>query len=155
MSVRMARVDGILRRWRRDERGQMTVELLAVLPVAIVIALVAVNAMTFFGECAAFDRAGRNAVRLCASSPAYGQSLADSVAQVQELLDEQMSAENLSCETSVEQDLLGHALFTLKLTYRPTLFGLGLRDQVLGVELPALEHTKSIAIDTYKPGMLF
>lgn len=146
---------GGLRRWRGDENGQMTVELLAMLPVVIVIALVSVNALVFFSECAAFDRAGRNAVRSCATSPAYGQSLADSVDRVREVLEEQMDAENLSCEVGVEQDLLGHALFTLKLVYRPTLFGLGLRDRVLGVELPALEHTKSIVVDAYKPGMLF
>lgn len=132
----------------------MTVELLAVLPVVLVIALVAVNALTFFSECAAFDRAGRSAVRLCASSPAYGQDLAGSVERIEELLEGRMSAENLSCGVSVEQDLLGHALFTLKLTYRPTLFGLGMREQVLGVALPALEHRKSIVVDTYKPGML-
>lgn len=154
MSGRRRRRRALVERLRRDESGQMTVELLAVLPVLLVVALVAVNALTFFSECAAFDRIGRNAVRLCATSPAYEQSLDDAVGQVKALLEEQMSAENLECEVSVERDLLGHAMFTLKLAYYPTLFGMGMRDQVLGVPLPALEHCKTLAVDTYKPGML-
>ena len=47
-----------------DRSGQMTVELCAVLPVVIVIAAILVNVMTFFGECAEFDRVARNSVRL-------------------------------------------------------------------------------------------
>lgn len=144
----------LLKRWR-DERGQMTVELVAVLPAALIIALIAVNGLTFFSECAAFDRLSRNAVRLCAASPAYGQTMADSVAKIQGLLDESLTADNLTVEVGAEQDALGHARFTMKLRYLPTLFGLGLRDQVLGVALPALEHTETIVMDSYKPGMLF
>ncbi len=133
----------------------MTVELLVVLPVVLIIALVAVNGLAFFGECAAFDRMARDAVRLCATSPGYGESLADSTAQVRSLLEEQLEADNLACEVSAERDVLGHGLFTLKLTYHPTLFGLGLRDELWGVALPALEHRKTFVVDTYKPGMLF
>ena len=143
-----------MQRWR-DERGQMTVELVAVLPVAIIIALVVVNALTFFSECAAFDRLSRNAVRICATSPGYGQSLGDSVAEVRALIDEELDAENLAAEVAAEQDALGHVRFTMKLVFHPTLFGLGLRDSVLGVALPALEHTETIVMDSYKPGMFF
>lgn len=144
----------LTKRWR-DERGQMTIELVAVLPAALIIALVVVNALTFFSECATFDRLSRNAVRVCATSPGYGQTVADSVAKVQGLLDEGMEADNLTVEVGAEQDALGHVRFTMKLRFRPTLFGLGLRDEVLGVSLPALEHTETIAVDSYKPGMLF
>lgn len=146
---------GLLRRLQKGEAGQMTVELVAVLPVALIIALVVVNALTFFSECAAFDRLSRNAVRVCATSPGYGQTVADSVAKVQALLDGEMTADNLTVEVGAEQDALGHACFTMKLRFRPTLFGLGLRDEVLGVSLPALEHTETITVDSYKPGMLF
>ena len=44
-------------------------ELVAVLPVAIVVAAITVNALVFFGDCAAFDRIARNAVRVYATSP--------------------------------------------------------------------------------------
>ena len=133
----------------------MTVELVVVLPVAIVIALVVVNALTFFSECAAFDRLSRNAVRLCATSPNYGETLADTAGKVRSLLEEELEADNLAAEVSVEGDALGHARFTMKLVFHPTLFGLGLRDSVLGVALPALEHTETIVVDSYKPGMFF
>lgn len=133
----------------------MTVELVAVLPVAIIIALVAVNALTFFGECAAFDRLSRNAVRLCATSPGYGQSMADAIGSVQTQLEEAMTADNLDIEVGAEEGALGHVRFTMKLVFHPTLFGLGLRDSVLGIALPALEHTETIVVDSYKPGMLF
>lgn len=149
------RAKAMVRRLLRGERGQMTVELVAVLPVAIIVTVVAVNALTFFSECAAFDRLSRNAVRICATSPAYGQTVADSVGMVQAMLDEGLAADNLSAEVAAEQDALGHARFTMKLFFRPTLFGLGLRDSVLGVSLPALEHTETIVVDCYKPGMLF
>lgn len=145
---------GRLRFWRA-QRGQMTIELVAVLPAVIIVAVVIVNALTFFSECASFDRSSRNAVRVCAASPAYGQTVADSAGMVQAMLDEGLQADNLSTEVSVEQDALGHVRFTMKLVFRPTLFGLGLRDSILGVALPALEHTEMIVVDSYKPGMLF
>ena len=144
-----------MRRWFRAERGQMTIELVAVLPAVIIVAVVVVNALTFFGECAAFDRLSRNAVRVCATSPGYEQTVTDSVGKVQAMLNESLAAENLSVEVGAEQDALGHVRFTMKLLFRPTLFGLGLRQSVLGVTLPALEHTQTIVVDSYKPGMLF
>lgn len=143
--------------WRRrliDERGQMTVELAVVLPVAIVIAVIAVNAMTFFSECAEFDRVGRNAVRVCATSPAYGQDVAQSVALVESAISEAMGASGSDVEVSAQQDGLGHMSFEMTLLYRPTLFSLGLKDEVLGVPLPVLRHEVSLVADAYKPGML-
>ena len=44
------------RRRLDDDGGQATVELAVVLPVVIIVAVIAVNALTFFGACAAFDR---------------------------------------------------------------------------------------------------
>lgn len=143
--------------WRRrfsDERGQMTVELAVVLPVAIVIAVIAVNAMTFFSECAEFDRVGRNAVRVCATSPAYGQDVAQSVALVETAISEAMGASGSDVEVSAQQDGLGYMSFEMTLLYRPTLFSLGLKDEVLGVPLPVLRHEVSLVADAYKPGML-
>ena len=54
-----------------DGQGQMTMELMAVLPVAILIAIIAVNVLVFFGDCASFDRVARNAIRVYATSPSY------------------------------------------------------------------------------------
>lgn len=138
----------------RSDSGQMTVELMVVLPVVIVIAVIAVNALTFFSTCAEFDRVGRNAVRVCAASPAYGQELSQSAALVETAVSDELDLPNADVSVSVRQDALGHAAFDLALSYRPTLFGLGLKDEVFGVSLPALRHTTCLVIDVYKPGML-
>lgn len=138
----------------RDERGQMTVELVVVLPVVIVVAAIAVNALAFFSTCAEFDRAGRNAVRLCAASPAYEQGVDQSAALVESMVEEAIGLENAEVSVATSQDAQGHTAFELTLRYRPTLFGLGLKDEVLGVALPALEHASSLVVDVYKPGML-
>ena len=35
-----------------------------------------------------------------------------------------------------------------------TLFGLGLKSEVMGVALPKLSHTEELVVDCYKPGVL-
>lgn len=142
-------------RVQADDRGQMTVELLVVLPVVLIVAVVAVNALTFFGDCAAFDRVARNAVRLCAASPAYGQDAGRGAEEIRAVIEEALVRDNLAVGVEVSGGVLGHVTYTATLAYAPTLFGLGLRDEVLGVRLPRLEHRVSLTVDPYKPGMLF
>lgn len=74
--------------------GQMTVEFVAALPVLIAVAAVSVNALTFFGWCAAFDNDFRDSVRVYAASPAYGQGTGDTCALIEQALDERLSADN-------------------------------------------------------------
>ena len=126
------------------ERGQMTVELAVVFPVLLAVAVIAVNALLFFSECAAFDRVAREAVRVHAASPAYGQGLEQSCAQVAQT----------GTRVAVEGTADGHARFTATIEFSPTLFGLGLKSSVFGVALPRLEHAVSLTVDPYKPGML-
>ncbi len=145
----------MLRRLRRDDSGQMSVELVIVLPVVIIIALIVVNALTFFSDCASFDRVARNAVRICATSPAYGQDLDQSIEQVSALVENAVTATNEESSVAASKNGLGYTSFTLTLSYYPTLFGLGLRSEVFGVSLPSIDHCVSIVIDPYSPGMLF
>lgn len=137
------------------ERGQMTVELCMFLPIAIIIAVIVVNAAAFFGDCAKFDRVARNAVRVHAASPTYGQVGSGSSSMVREALETEFSADNLSCEVTVSSDHLGFDTYEMTLAYKPTLFGMGLRTEVLGVPLPSLQHTSRLTVCPYKPGMLF
>lgn len=53
--------------------GQMTVEFVVAFPAMMAIALIAVNAVLFFSDCASFDRLFRNSVCAYAASPAYEQ----------------------------------------------------------------------------------
>lgn len=142
-----------LRRTAGDS-GQMTIEFAVALPVLIAVAVVASNALLFFSECASFDRIAREAVRVCATSPAYGQGLEQSCAQVQSFIDQSLSAPYLSSEVGVSGGGLGHATFTATLEFSPTLFGLGLKDEVFGVALPRLKHTVAMTVDIYKPGVV-
>lgn len=139
----------------RERKGQMTVELCVIFPVAIIIAVIATNALSFFGYCAEFDRVGRNAVRTYAASPAYDQNSGQSSALVSAALDECFDASNLDCSVEVSSDHRGYDSYTMTLSFRPTLFGLGLKSEVFGVPLPSLSHTSCLTVDPYKPGMLF
>lgn len=144
---------GASRRSRADS-GQMTVEFAVAFPVMIIVAAVAVNALLFFSDCARFDRVARDAVRVHAASPGYGQTLADSVGLVAGDLEASIDDGRLSVFVSAEGVSAGHAKFTATLRFSPTLFGLGLKSSVFGVELPTLEHSVSMTVDAYKPGVL-
>lgn len=135
--------------------GQMTVELCVVFPVIIVIAVIATNAMLFFGCCAEFDRVGRNAVRTFAAVPAHGSDAGSAETQVQSALEGALSDENLEVSVTSSRDFRGYEEYAMTLRFHPTLFGLGLKQEVFGVALPALTHESRIVVNPYKPGMLF
>lgn len=139
----------------RNVDGQMTIEFVVALPVMIVVAAIAVNAMTFFGTCAAFDNDLRDLVRVHATSPAYGQGVEQScIAIEQDLSSAFQSQENVSVHVSAQAVFGGHTAFTGTVEFSPTLFGLGLKDSVFGVSLPKLVHREEFTVDCYKPGVL-
>lgn len=141
-------------KWLKDSSGQMTVELVVAFPVLLIVALVAVNALLFFSECASFDRLMREAVRVHASSPAYGQGIDQSIALVQADLDSKFEADYLDVEVNAWAEGAGHTRFSASLFFSPTLFGRSLKAEVFGVSFPRLVHTTSLVVDTYKPGVL-
>lgn len=138
----------------RSERGQSTIELVAVLPVLLTVAVIVVNATLFLSECAAFDRLVPQTVRAHAASPGYGQDPTACRGLVQAQLDEAFSADNLAVSVAVEEVSGGMASFAATLEFSPTLFGLGLRSEVFGVALPRLAHTVEFTVDRYKPGVV-
>jgi hypothetical protein len=133
----------------------MTVEMMAVLPVAIIIAVIAVNALVFFGDCAAFDRVARNAVRVYATSPSYGVQAGQSQASIESAVEAAAGGEFTSVEVACEGMGGGLTRYTVTLDYAPNLFGMGMRESVLGVSLPRLKHSTSLVVDTYKAGIFF
>ena len=138
----------------RIDRGQMTVELAVAMPVLIIVAVIVVNAMTFFVDCAVFDRAVRDSVRAYASAPAYGEGPGQSCALVEQAVRDAVDQPNV--EISVSHGTVGFDFdqYTAVIEYRPTLFGLGLRSEVFGVALPTLSHSTSYVVDTYKAGVI-
>jgi len=139
----------------KDESGQMTVEFVVVFPILIIVAVIAVNALLLFSECAVFDRIARDAMRVHAASPTYGQSLDQSVAQIEQTIAGQLDSDYLSTKVSASRTGWGHTAFCAELTFSPTLFGMGLRSSVFGIELPKLHHRVTMTLDCYKPGVLF
>lgn len=137
----------------RDQRGQMTVELAAALPALIIVAVIAVNAGTFFADCAAFDRVSREAVRVHAASPAYGQGVGDSCSLVEQEIESALGRDNLEFEVAHGVTGPDFDEFRMTLSYEPTLFGMGLRSSVFGVALPKLRHEAVYVVDSYKPGV--
>ncbi|MEG1624280.1 MAG: hypothetical protein RR300_05410 [Raoultibacter sp.] len=131
----------------------MTVEFVVIFPVLIIVAIIAVNALLFFSECAAFDRVARDAVRVYASSPGYGQTSDQACAQIQTSLDAALEEDYLAVEVAVAQGSVGLATYTMTLRFSPTLFGRGGVSQVFGVLLPSLTHRTSLTVDPYKPGV--
>ena len=138
----------------RGESGQSTVEFAIALPVVVIVAVIAVNALLFFSECAAFDRAFRGAVRVHATSPAYGQGAAESCALIKQTIDAVVEGEGVETEVSASGGGAGHTTFTATVSFAPTLFGMGPVTNVFGVSLPRLSHTATMTVDCYKPGVI-
>ena len=139
---------------RRGESGQMTVELAVAFPVLIVVAVIAVNACTFFADCAVFDRVAHEAIRVHAASPAYRQGNAQSCALIEQEVKAALDAPNIDIGVTCGGAGFDLERFTVSLQYTPTLFGMGLRTEVFGVPLPRLAHSTSLVVDVYKSGVI-
>lgn len=138
---------------RRETSGQMTIEFMAVLPVLIIVACIAVNALVFFADCAAFDIEAKNAIRTYAASPGFGEQDAAG-GQIAAALDEAFADEVTAVSVTSREEGGGMVRFEATLDYAPNLFGLGLRESVFGVALPHLRHSAALVVVPYRPGML-
>lgn len=139
-----------MKRIVHDEKGQSTVEMALVLPAMLVAAVIAYNALMFFGNCAVFDRAVRDAVRVYASSePSMISASAEMqvTRAVQAELDDSCTVRVTSSATS-----RGFTRYTATLTYTPSVFGRAMRGDVFGVALAKPTHTCSFTIDTFVTG---
>ena len=137
---------------KRDS-GQMTVEMAVVFPVLVIVAAIAVNAILFFSECAEFDRMARQAVRIYATAPAYGQNADACCAAVEQELRMAFNRPYVHVSVTRTATAFDFDEYVAVIEFSPTLFGMGLRDQVFGVDLPHLTHTAIYTVDTYKPGV--
>lgn len=145
---------GFARKTTTDESGQMTVEMAVAMPALIVVAVIAVNACTFFYQCAVFDRVAHEAVRVYATSPAYGEGPGQACASVEQAVRSQLDDQNLDVSVAYAKVGADFDEYRVTLGFQPTLFGMGLRSEVFGVSMPQLEHTTSYVVDSYKPGVI-
>lgn len=145
---------GVALRRIRNRSGQMTVEVAVAMPILIIVAVIAVNVMTFFSECAVFDRVVHDAVRIHAAAPAYRQSVDRGCALVERTVRSQIDGANVRVRVSHGVTGADFDEFTATLEFYPTLFGRGLRSEVFGVSLPHLTHETRYVVDSYKAGVI-
>ncbi len=134
--------------------GQLTVEFVVIFPVALVVALVAVNATLFFSECAAFDRIFNTSVTSLAVSSGYGQSVSQSCSAIQQALQEEANSQWCDVAVTSSGAQGGLVTFKAKLLFTPTLFGSGALSGAFGVSFPKLTHQSSMTVEVYKPGVV-
>ena len=138
----------------KSNSGQMTMELAVTMPVLIVVAVIAVNAMTFFADCAMFDRVAHEAVRSHAAAPAYQSNVSQRCALIEQTVRSQLDDDNL--EVHIAHGMTGADFdeYTVTLRFHPTLFGRRMQSSVFGVELPRLAHSTRCVVDTYRAGVI-
>lgn len=149
-----------------DEGGQMAVELVALIPVMLIVAGIAANLIGYMGECSRFDRAAAEAVRVYGVSPGYGEYGEETcVANITQALEEAfVGVDSVSVSVAsqdigvlsgdeVEGEGLLYSLvpnfrkYSCTLTYDPPFFGSG----VFGFSFPNLVYTNTYVVDPYEP----
>lgn len=139
--------------WNNNE-GQSTVELAVMFPVILIIAVICVNALTFFSECSSFDRTFKQIVTSLGPNPGYGKDISNVKSILESELQNRFDDDFLDFEVSVENVSGGLQEFSGNLKMYPTLFGMGLRSEIFGVPLPSLNHQQKMTIEVYKPGVI-
>ena len=132
----------------------MTVEFVVAFPVMLAIAVIAVNAVLFFSECAAFDRLARQAVCTYAAAPGYGQGTAQAAASAEADLRQQFNRDYLDVSVSSQGHSPGYVRYTATLSFTPTLVGRQFSGSVFGVSITPLRHSTQLTLDPYKPGAI-
>lgn len=125
----------------RNHKGQMVVELSFLFPALIIVAVVAVNALSFAGECARFDREFRIAVLAECTTP--------SLTSASQITLETLENETFNWFSADEGELVR---YTGTLTWYPTLFGMGLKNSVFGVSVFELHHECSLTVNPHQSG---
>lgn len=145
----------LIRRFILNNEAQATVELAVMFPVILIIAVIAVNVLTFFSECSAFDRSFKQVITCIGPNPGYGKDIGNAKSIVENELNNRFNEDFLDFEVSVENVSGGFQEFRAILKMHPTLFGMGLRNEIFGVPLPSLTHEQKMVIEVYKPGVIF
>lgn len=130
----------------RGDRGQMAVEFAVAAPVMAAVAFIVLNALIFVGDCAAFDAAARDAIRLQADDGWEAQS----AAEVRARIESRLGMEHESVEVTCEKTGMGHVRYTACASFMPPFLE-GVR--VFGVSVPALRHEVEFTISPYRKGV--
>ena len=135
-------------------RGQATIELAVVFPVALALVVVSFNVVSYLGVCASFDRMFPQQARVFAAAPQYGANQADVAVSIQNALASCYARECSNVEVAVSADAWGNSIFHAAFEYELSLFGLRYRSILFGIRLPSLRHETSFALNCYRPGVV-
>ena len=173
-AVRGSRKPGVLAALAHDRRGQMTVELAVVFPVALIVVYIMINIMMYLGACARFDALAAESIRTMAASPGSdsydiglragrAQSVLAANFRANDNVKVQVSGADISIggiAESMESDLQSAIAFSLlpkqerytcTLIYHPWGFPNG----IFGVQLFEVRHQVEFVIDPYRPGIFY
>lgn len=137
-----------------DEDAQMVVELAAVTPAILMVALVVVNSLFFTAEVARFNHvAPQTVLRACGSPEGAEFDVGQACEQAAEHLRRERDEEHVRYEvTSFEDD--GCDVFSCTVFVKPWPLAEN-KGSFLGMKIPLeLKHTVSMAVDPYVIGSL-
>ena len=150
----------------RGERGQMAVELAALIPVIVVVALTAYNLMRYVELCAVFDRVALDAVISQGVAPAGEQEAHAAASAVQACIAETIASSACTVEVSVSSPHEGSqpgrlsilispllTRYTCTLHFRPWPSAFVLAGVVYDSPV-TLVHTRSLVVDRFRPGVV-
>ncbi len=157
-SVAQARPSsGFVRRHARgclDESGQMAVELAALIPVVVVVALVVFNLGRFVVLCASFDRVALRAVAMEGVAPSGEQSTLASVDEVRGAIVRDLGTSSCDVEVYAEDaGALALTRYRCVLAYRPWPSSFVLAGVLYDAPL-VLTHERSLVVDRFRPGVV-
>ncbi|WP_303250193.1 TadE/TadG family type IV pilus assembly protein [uncultured Slackia sp.] len=136
-----------MRRCGSDARGQMAVEFAVAMPVIAAVAFILVNGLIFAGDCAAFDIAARDAIRMQADDGWEPQA----ASEVRARIEERLGMEHESVEVTCEKTGSGHVRYVAAANFSPPfLEGVS----VFGVEAFALRHEVEFTVSPYRKGVV-
>ena len=164
--MRRRRSSGVARPLREEE-GQMVVELAALMPAMLVIAVVVVNLMWFLEAAALFERVVPDAVIAMAVSPVgedVGSSQEHAVAQAIEQAMGGVRGVSVSVRAEYAwedaEGILGFSFaphltrYVCTMTYAPWPASFSIAGFDAGMPL-VLQRERSFTVDRYRPGVLF
>ena len=149
----------------RATRGQATVELAALMPVILVVALVVFNLARFVALCATFDRVSLDAVVSQGIAPVGTQSKLAAAGEVRGCIESTLGLRQ-ACSVEVAVEPVSEAQGTRRLFVSPLLtrFRCTLVFKpwpssftIAGVKYDApicLRHERSMVVDRYRPGVV-
>ena len=145
---------------RRELRGQATVELAALMPVVIVVALTTYNLARYVALCATFDRVSYDAVIAQGVAPSGTQTSIVAAGEVGRCIESALDTPT-TCSVEVSAERVGmsgetRGLFLsprCTLVFRPwpstfTIAGVAYDSPL------ALRHERALVVDRYRPGVV-